>query len=388
MKALLLILALVSADPRAFYRNQECISPGGGSFGGDVTMKDDIDLCFGTTCFWWDVYNSTSTQWEKWHTDCDLGGGTDCEVIICDNGGNDCVFSGVWTATDGLSINADNAKLTLGAAAATDSYLVFDGINLVAYSSGSVVFNASPEVGTFEVYADSGAVNLIDMQVSDTPAAGTEESYTFSIDSSSDAFLKIYAEADSSGGIQNFDLVVPPYDVDYVINAAGATLGPTGPTEGLVNGSCAGRGFDAAGEIVILSFEIPSCWAAGAADDITLKVYWCPTASDTPAENEDVDWEISYRVLDWGTDATTTGSAVIANGNWIAGASEADTKTYVTNITIDADHADQPLVAGEVISITFNRDTANESSSYSGNAIVQLFEISVPQTSLLCDHQN
>ena len=184
------------------------------------------------------------------------------------------------------------------------------------------------------------------------------------------------------------NFVTPTYNVDYVVQAGGAALGPTSPDLGQVNGSCGGPGFNNSNETQIISFEIPSCWAGGASDDLTLKVYWCPSSGDAPALNEEVDWEIKYRILDWETDDTTTGNEVTVNGEWTAGGSETAIKTYETEITIDADNGDQPVVAGEVIAITFSRDAANEGTSYSSNAIVQLWEITVPQTDLRCDHQN
>lgn len=48
---------------------------------------------------------------------------------------------------------------------------------------------------------DSGAITMMDMPVSATPAAGTEESYAFKVDG--DNLLTVMAEADSAGGIQN-----------------------------------------------------------------------------------------------------------------------------------------------------------------------------------------
>ncbi len=56
-------------------------------------------------------------------------------------------------------------------------------------------------IGTLGLAEDSGAVTLVNMPVSATPAAGTDESYTFAIDN--DSILTVFAEADSSGGIQN-----------------------------------------------------------------------------------------------------------------------------------------------------------------------------------------
>jgi hypothetical protein len=67
-------------------------------------------------------------------------------------------------------------------------------------TSDTIDIGAALNVGTLAVTADAGAVVLIDMPVSATPAAGTEESYAFAVDSTN--ILKIYAESNNAGGIQ------------------------------------------------------------------------------------------------------------------------------------------------------------------------------------------
>ncbi|RKX65685.1 MAG: hypothetical protein DRP42_04365, partial [Tenericutes bacterium] len=62
-------------------------------------------------------------------------------------------------------------------------------------------FGVDVELGNIEIEEDAGAVTLVNMSVSATPGAGTEESYSFQIDDTD--ILKVYAEADSAGGIQN-----------------------------------------------------------------------------------------------------------------------------------------------------------------------------------------
>jgi hypothetical protein len=56
-------------------------------------------------------------------------------------------------------------------------------------------------IGLLEFAADAGATTAFDMSVTATPAASTEESYVFKIDAT--AIMKVYAEADGAGGIQN-----------------------------------------------------------------------------------------------------------------------------------------------------------------------------------------
>ena len=68
-------------------------------------------------------------------------------------------------------------------------------------NADTVSFGVPIELGNIEIAEDSGAVTLVNMPVSATPTIGTEESYSFQIDDTD--ILKVYAEADSAGGIQN-----------------------------------------------------------------------------------------------------------------------------------------------------------------------------------------
>lgn len=67
--------------------------------------------------------------------------------------------------------------------------------------------NEATVTGAIDVGLNPGAFGaILDAVVDGTPSAGTEESYTLSIDSS--IVAKVYAEADGSGGIQNRRLEV------------------------------------------------------------------------------------------------------------------------------------------------------------------------------------
>ncbi len=66
---------------------------------------------------------------------------------------------------------------------------------------------ATLNAGTSEIEEDSGAVVLVDFPVSSTPTAGTEQSYSLRVDGS--AILKVYAEADGAGGVQNEKVQFP-----------------------------------------------------------------------------------------------------------------------------------------------------------------------------------
>ncbi len=384
---LLIAMAALGGADRNYMRAEENIGPGGGTVGGTLTLKDDIKLCLGdTTCDWWLVYNVTSTQLELWHTDCDGGGGTDCEVFIFADGGDDLAMTGQLTASDGLNVDSDNKNLTLGAAGATDFKGYFDAIDLRLYTSGSFRFDAPLIGGTYEVKADSGPVWLLNQNCTSAMADGDECSIYIGIDHSPDAYLGITALADGADGVDTFELKVPTYNVDYVVNAGSAALGPTAPTDD-TNNHCSGKGFDAVGETVNLKFEIPSCYVDADSSDLTLKIYWCPTGGDAPADTEDVQFDISIRSIVWGTEDADQGTAATGTVTYTQSGAGDDQDTFESEITIDADDANQPINAGDSLSIIFNRDVTNESNSYSGKAIVDKWEIEVPQDQVLCDHQ-
>lgn len=151
---------------------------------------------------------STTTRWAKgWFTDIDVSGlftfgGTMAGDL--DMNSFDIVNADNLTGTGGISINIlgteyvfDNDTWISGVDNATTGNVNMFKIN----ASDEVEAGAVINVGTFNVTADSGAVAWLDFPVSSTPAAGTEESVLFSIDSNS--LLKLYCEADSSGGVQN-----------------------------------------------------------------------------------------------------------------------------------------------------------------------------------------
>ncbi|HMB17360.1 MAG TPA: hypothetical protein VKO61_00400, partial [Candidatus Paceibacterota bacterium] len=80
-------------------------------------------------------------------------------------------------------------------------------------------------IGTIELSEDSGAVGLVNMPVSATPAAGTEESFSFSLDSN--AVMTVYGEADGSGGVQNRSVDIADdldADGDVYLGSAGSDI--------------------------------------------------------------------------------------------------------------------------------------------------------------------
>jgi hypothetical protein len=296
---------------------------------------------------------------------------------------------GNLNASAGVDIDADSQSLCLGAADCSDSDQSFDGTDYQFSCAGCTngfQFNAPVIVGPMEAKADSGELVIWNQEGSGSCADNTVLSGTISLDSSADASFKISAQCDGAGGVDTFDVGVPSYSVDYVVGAGQATLGPTGPSW-TANDSCVGATFDADAEQSWLYYEVPDCYADGNSDDLTIRIYWCGEDAQHPAQNEVVKWDISYRVLVWNTEDVDASSATTGTVSYTEADNPGDEgDTYIHEITIDADDADNPINAGDTIAIQFDRDWG-VANNYPHDAIVVQWEIDVPQTSLICDHQ-
>jgi hypothetical protein len=169
-----------------------------------TTILDDVVLCWGTGCKYWYVYNSGTGQFELWSTDTD-GGGTDDELIEWNDGTDDAVMSGGLELLTGPAVVSSDANgVCVGAAgtACTDGRHYFDGTDwywLCPGCTNGIKVSAPLILGTIEIKPDSGAMTLINMQFTTTPADGTEQSYTFALNSAN--VFKVWGEADGSGGI-------------------------------------------------------------------------------------------------------------------------------------------------------------------------------------------
>jgi hypothetical protein len=171
---------------------------GGGPYTGDVYFGDSVKLCWGNDCDYWALYNLSGTQFEIWTSDKD-GGGTDGELMTCTDGTDECTFYDTLNLVNGADVSADNARITWGAAGATDSYSEYNGTNLRFYSSGSVFMLSPLEVGTWEIEQDTGTLTTENQEMSSSLADGTEVCHVRALDSNN-AFAPC-AEADGSGGV-------------------------------------------------------------------------------------------------------------------------------------------------------------------------------------------
>lgn len=87
----------------------------GGVVTGDVALTDDSELRWGTDLDYWSVYNSSSTEFEFWSSNCN-GGGADCSILIVDDGTDDLVV-----ASGGVSLSAAYAATCTGDASIVDN---------------------------------------------------------------------------------------------------------------------------------------------------------------------------------------------------------------------------------------------------------------------------
>lgn len=213
------------------------------------------------------------------------------------------------------------------------------------------------------------------MGIDDT-TSGSGQDYGLVIDWGRDATYEFAIQDDG-------EIDTSVWTVDYVLRPGSQALGPTAPSWE-TNDSCVGRGYDADAERSTLSFEVPSCW--NGTSDLTLKIYWCPTSGDAPADTETVKWDAEWRSIDWGTEDVDNGTLATGTVTYTQVGAGDDKDSFEHEITIPYTGGNQPLASGDVISIQFDRDVSGD--SYSGIGIVHLYEMSVDQTQLKCDHQN
>ena len=117
----------------------------------------------------------------------------------------------------GSSLGVDATEKILLSGLAGNTYILESSADELSFFAGGseglrIDFNElevqplmTLAVGPIELEEDSGAVTLVNLPVSATPADGDEESMSFAIDSNE--VLKIYGEADSAGGADTFKVL-------------------------------------------------------------------------------------------------------------------------------------------------------------------------------------
>lgn len=156
--------------------------------------------------------NTSSTKTNVYLLHAGTGAGTNVHIqtngtgdgLLLDQNGDGVGLHMTSEATSADLVTIEGASSVEMFSIEFDGDIVLKGGNTndvnISTGGGDIVFLDSPVMGTIQAPEDAGAVVIMDMPVSATPAAATEMSFSFAIDSNT--IFKAYAEADSSGGVQ------------------------------------------------------------------------------------------------------------------------------------------------------------------------------------------
>jgi len=153
-----------------------------------------------------------------------IGSGSATTTIM--GNGTSTFPGGLIVDTSTLYLMSDSNRI--GVATTTPRYTLDVWGSLAVGTSTSPIFlavtgttgtmgitvGADISMGSIQVASSSGAITFADMIIEASASAGTEESYSFQIDSSE--LFRIYAESDGAGGIQN-KRVFSPSGVNFAI---------------------------------------------------------------------------------------------------------------------------------------------------------------------------
>jgi hypothetical protein len=110
------------------------------------------------------------------------------------------IYSGLFKGRNSTYARWGDAATTAHSLDAEDDLMVTGELEV----TGAAFFDGDVTMGTFAIAADSGAVTLVDMSVTDAPADNTEESLAFKIDGNT--LFKLYAQADSAGAVDTMSV--------------------------------------------------------------------------------------------------------------------------------------------------------------------------------------
>jgi hypothetical protein len=290
MQFLLVFALLGQADGGCL--NDQASGFFGGKLDADLILKDDLKLCLGEDCDYWLTYNSTGTQLEIWTSDSD-GGDSDLKLQLCGDGGTGCTFTGIFTATGGLAINANNAKLTLGSLG-TGLELYFDGSDAQINGTGDLVFSLSPVVGPTQVFADSGMVGVYDQSMTSALNDGDRAGHIFQLDANS--VFAPWAAADGSDGIDEIGVRYYYFNgayTDCFVNQETLTFAGGG---GDASKTTSGLIPDGATEVVIMAYTLvagTTCSSADYGDGSTVDAYGNDIAVSAGTQLDPSDYTVN-----------------------------------------------------------------------------------------------
>lgn len=165
--------------------------------------------------------------------------------------------------------------------------------------------------------------------------------------------------------------VLPSRTRKIRIPPGAAFLPGSNPPTKTILGTGQGLTFDADNEKCFIECVVPPDWEGDS--DLTLSVYWHPESGTAVGDGETVKWDLSYRSLAAG-EALDNGTAAAATATETQSGAGTDKALYKTDITIDHDDGDQPLVAGDQVVMQFDRDMTGD--TYSADAVVVGWELS------------
>jgi len=252
---------------------------------------------------------------------------------------------------------------------------------------------AAMHTGPIEIVEDAGKITLVDMAVSATPTAGTEEGYVFKVDG--DGLLTVGAEADSSGGIQNpkvvahcglnlKEITTPTAKADYGalytkadnhlyfqdgagvehsfietgdtytnidrICSGNLQSNPSNPPVVVASGITPGLRFTVGTDKVHFLYQIPQNYDSG---DGTISLNWTKGTAATDESTKTVKWQLKYLGLSPG-DNCNSGEATLSVQDTYDDSSTSTQVVYGTGgITIPA----ASLTAGHGLTIEISAIT-------------------------------
>lgn len=185
---------------------------------GQLHLGDDILQTFGNTS----AAPNVGLSWETADADANAlllnlpaGTATDVPVFII---GDITAYSLDLGLFDGIT---DPGVAVLSDDATAAILLGHNGEDAVIHpTTGSVAIQNS-KLGSIQMPDDGGLVDIVDMAVTSTPAAGTQEGYSFNVDGF--PVLRLSAEADGSGSIAGQQIQTFGGKIRNVTTVAAAT---------------------------------------------------------------------------------------------------------------------------------------------------------------------
>lgn len=203
---------------------------------------------------------------------------------------------------------------------------------------GTVHFDHDSSAGTTTLRQDGGAASLVIGKGTATVASLTTTALTVT---------NLTATTPTLASARTRRLHVPPNEW---------SLGATPPTATSV-GTYRGLTFDADAETANVHFRVPSDWDA--ASDLSLVVSWTNQASTAVGDGETVIFLGSLRSKA-AAEVLTAGTAASLTTTYTQSGAGTDLELHETTLTIDYDHASQPLAAGDIVGITVSRDMTTD----------------------------